>query len=77
MLVGVGVGVGVSVLVGVGVGTKFGSHLFSIGRTASLKPAISHWAVMVVPPCNHTLATNWLASFMDEMNASASGANVT
>ena len=80
MLVGVGVcdGTGVGVLVGVrvGEGTKFGSHLASIGLTASLKPATSHWAVMDVRFPRHTLATKRLLPFMPEMNASASGATV-
>ena len=73
---GVGVAVGVLVGVGVGDGTKFGSHLSSIGLTASLNPATCHWAVMVVWSCFHTLATKRLAPFILEMNASASGANV-
>ena len=84
VLVGVGVGVGVGVLdgvgvivaVGVGVGTKFGSHLSSIGLTASLKPATSHWAVMDVRFPRHTLATKRLSPFILEMNASTSGGNV-
>lgn len=80
VLVGVGVGVldgvGVIVAVGVGVGTKFGSHLSSIGLTASLKPATSHWAVMDVRFSRHTLATKRLSPFIPEMNASTSGGNV-
>ena len=78
VLVGVDVGAGVGVLVGVGVGdgTKFGSHLSSLGLTASLKPATSHWTVMVVWSRFHTLATKWFAPFILAMNASTSGANV-
>ena len=63
-------------MTGVGDGTKFGSHLSSIGRTASRKPATSHCAVMVVRSCFHTLAVNRLAPFIPDMNASVSGANV-
>ena len=62
--------------VGVGDGTKCGSHLSSIGLTASLKPATSHWAVMVVSSSFHTLATRRLAPFILAMNASTSGAPV-